>query len=256
LKTTHICKIQEIDEIASGIYNVMVICPEIAKIAEAGQFLHIDCGDGINNMLRRPISICDTTNDTVRFIFETKGSGTKWLSQRVAGNTLDIVGPVGNSFVISERYEKPVIIGGGIGVFPLYMLAKQLDNAQVLLGFRSIDRVVMEQEFATVSKSTTVATDDGSYGYQGYAVELLEKILQMGDADIIYSCGPAPMLKAVKLLAEKYKVKCQLSLEQRMGCGIGACLVCTCETTAQGMEKHKRVCKDGPIFWSDEIVLS
>jgi len=234
----------------------VVDCPEISKTAVPGQFLYIDCGNEVNNMLRRPISICDAVDGLVRFTFEVKGSGTVWLSQRQVGDTLDIIGPVGNPFTVSDQYKNPVVIGGGIGVFPLYMLTKQLDNAQVLLGFRSSERVVMEQEFLAVSKSVAVATDDGSYGYNGYAVELLEEILQAGEADIIYSCGPMPMLKAVKALAEQYRVKCQISMEQRMGCGIGACLVCTCETTSQGMDKHKRVCKNGPIFWSDELVLN
>ena len=113
----------------------------------------------------------------------------------------------------------------------------------------------MEDEFASVAK-TTVATDDGSYGYNGFAVNLLEEMLDKGEGDIVYSCGPMPMLRAVKKIAETRGVKCQLSLEQRMGCGIGACLVCTCETNSNRTHKHKRVCKNGPVFWSSEVTLN
>ncbi len=255
MKSTNICEIKSINEIADGIFDVTIISEEIASQAKCGQFLHIDCGDEANNLLRRPISICDAYGDSVRFIFETKGSGTKSLAKKKAGDMLDVIGPLGNAFTILPEAKKPIVIGGGIGVFPLYMLTKQLENPNVLLGFRSKDRVCMEKEFSEIA-NTTIATDDGSYGYNGYAVNILEKMLKDGEGDIVYSCGPMPMLHAVKKISEQYGVKCQLSLEQRMGCGIGACLVCTCETTGKGTHQHKRVCKNGPVFWSSEVTLN
>ena len=255
MKTTHICEIVSFDEIADDIFDVTVKSEAIASEAKPGQFLHIDCGDAADNLLRRPISICDAYEDKVRFIFEKKGSGTDYLSKKKVGDTLDILGPLGNGFSVLPESKKPVIIGGGIGVFPLYMLSTKLDNPTILLGFRNKSRVCMEEEFSKIGK-TTVATDDGSYGYDGYAVNILEKMLKNGECDIVYSCGPMPMLRAVKNMAESHGVKCQLSLEQRMGCGIGACLVCTCETTSKGTHKHKRVCKNGPVFWSSEVTLN
>lgn len=255
MKSRNICRIRTIEEIIKNVFDVTVESPEMAAQAKPGQFLHIDCGDAVNNLLRRPISICDAEGDMVRFLFEKKGSGTAALAEKKAGDTLDILGPLGNSFTVPDGVKKPIVIGGGIGIFPLYMLCKQLSDPVCLLGFRSKDRVCMEDEFAAVAK-TTVATDDGSYGYNGFAVNLLEEMLDKGEGDIVYSCGPMPMLRAVKKIAETRGVKCQLSLEQRMGCGIGACLVCTCETNSNGTHKHKRVCKNGPVFWSSEVTLN
>lgn len=255
MKSVNICKILSIDEIAQGMFDVVVESEKMASEAKPGQFLHIDCGDSAKNLLRRPISICDAYDNKVRFIFEKKGTGTDWLSQRREGDLLDIIGPVGNGFTVMSDAEKPIIIGGGIGVFPLYMLAKQFDMPTVLMGFRDKSRVCLEGEFDKIA-NVAVATDDGSYGYDGYAVTILENMLKSGNGDIVYSCGPMPMLRAVKKITEQYGVKCQLSLEERMGCGIGACLTCTCETTSTGTHKHKRVCKNGPVFWSDEVTLN
>ena len=147
------------------------------------------------------------------------------------------------------------IIGGGIGVFPLYKLAKNI-NADVFLGFRSKDRVVMEDEFSDVSNMVIVGTDDGSYGYNGYIASAMEQYLDSHKCDMIYSCGPMPMLKAVKKIAENRGIKCQVSLEQRMGCGIGACLVCSCETNKEGTDRYAKVCTNGPVFYSEEVTLN
>ena len=253
MKKTYNCKLIKKSELTTGIFDFTVEA-EFADEIQSGQFVHIDCGEG--TFLRRPISICDYGNGTVRFIFEVKGKGTADLAKKEPGDIINIMGPLGNSFGIYEEYKNPVIIGGGIGIFPLYSLAKQLDKPQVFLGFRTADRVIMEEEFKNVSKETVISTDDGSYGLDGYAVNFLEKYLDKNEADIIYSCGPTPMLRAVKKIAEDRGIKCRLSLEQRMGCGIGACLVCSCETIFEGMDKYKRVCKDGPVFWSEEVTLN
>lgn len=248
------CKIISKKEIAPSIVDITVCAPEIAKEAKAGQFLHIKCGDEISMPLRRPISICDTDGDNVRFIFEIKGRGTTSLNMLL--DEIDIMGPLGTPFVINnEKYCHPVIIGGGIGTYPLLKLAKALDNPFVYLGFRSKAQVTLENDFCAVSSNVTVATDDGSYGYHGFAIDLLKKRIEDGCVDIIYSCGPTPMLKAVKALAEEKQIPCQISLEERMGCGIGACLTCSCETKTEGTWKYKRVCKNGPVFWSGEVVL-
>lgn len=252
MKKVYQCELVYKEELAQGIFDFRVDCADMAKEILPGQFLHIDCGEG--TLLRRPISICDVQGHAVRFIFETKGKGTHDLAKRNVGDILDIMGPLGNSFLTENIPSNPVLIGGGIGVFPLYNLAKVQTPAKIFLGFRSSDRVVMEDEFKGIV-DTVVATDDGTYGYSGYAVNALEEYLDSSDCDMLYCCGPKPMLKAVKQIAEKRNIPCRLSLEERMGCGIGACLVCTCETKHEGSERYARVCKDGPVFWADEVTL-
>ncbi len=253
MKKVYSCELVGKNELADGIFDFRIKNSEIARMTKCGQFLHINCGG--DTLLRRPISICDTDDECVRFIFEVKGKGTGELSKAKIGDMIDVLGPLGNGFMI-DNAEKAVIIGGGIGVFPLFKLAKNLKNPTVFLGFRSKDRVVMEDEFKAAAPDTTVCTDDGSYGYAGFAVELLKKYLAENECGIIYSCGPMPMLRAVKQIAETTGVKCQVSLEQRMGCGIGACLVCSCETKLEGSEKYAKVCKDGPVFWANEVTLN
>lgn len=255
MNSNYLCKLEKKAEIAEGIFDFTVHSPEIAASAIPGQFLHIRCGDKV--FLRRPISICDSGNDKVRFIFEVKGEGTKELSEMSVGDEIDILGPLGNGF-IDGKYNSPVIIGGGIGIFPLFKLAKAYNilniKPEVFLGFRSKSRVVMENEFSEIS-NVHISTDDGSYGYNGYAVDMLEKYLDENACDMIFSCGPLPMLKAVKEISEKRGIPCRISLEQRMGCGVGACLVCSCETFFEGNLKYRRVCKDGPVFNASEVKL-
>ena len=250
MKKTEKCTLVKKTELVPGIFDFTIESEEIAKNAKCGQFLHIDCGT--STFLRRPISICDAENGQVRFIFQVKGEGTKSLSEYEIGDKIDVMGPLGHGFEI--KGENPVLIGGGIGVFPLYKLAKKV-NGNVFLGFRDKSLVVMEDEFKSCSKSVTVATDNGSYGYDGYAAVAMAEYVDNNKCDMIYCCGPKPMLKTVKMIAEMRNIPCQLSLEQRMGCGIGACLVCTCETTYSGTNKHMRVCKNGPVFYSTEVTL-
>lgn len=237
-----------------GIFDFTIEAPEIAKAAQCGQFLHIDCGKG--TFLRRPISICDTDGErNVRFIFEVKGAGTSELSGLKEGETVNVMGPLGHGFAPDPaKHKNAVIIGGGIGVFPLLKLAKTID-ATVFLGFRSKDRVLLEDEFEAVSRLVITGTDDGSYGYNGYIAGAMEGFLNNGRCDVIFACGPMPMLRAVKKIAEERKIECQISMEQRMGCGIGACLVCTCESVLDGTDKNLRVCKQGPVFDSREVTL-
>ena len=249
-----ICKILSKREIAPNVFDVTVEAPEIAKNAVPGQFLHIKCGDEIAMPLRRPISICSAGGSWVRFIFQVKGKGTEALAK--IDDELDIIGPIGQGFTIdNEKYKKPAVIGGGIGAYPLLYLTQKLKNSTVYMGFRTKELVTLEEDFKLASSDVKIATDDGSYGYGGFSIDLLKDDIKKGEVDIIYCCGPKPMLKAVKELAESEGIKCQVSLEERMGCGIGACLTCSCETKTEGTWKYKRVCKNGPVFWSDEVVL-
>jgi|LSQX01.3.fsa_nt_gb dihydroorotate dehydrogenase electron transfer subunit len=267
-KKKHICEITQKKEIAKGIIDMKVYSPDIVEQASPGQFLNIRCSDSLNTVLRRPISICDVDNVTgeLRFIFQIKGEGTSVLACTGIGDNIDILGPLGNPFKVDEKYSNPTLVGGGIGVFPLLMLAKKLktgieqnkrdDNlTTAYLGFRNKDIVVLEDEFSEICDNINIYTDDGSYGQKGFATDGLEKIAREGKTDIVYACGPSPMLKGVQSICLVNEIPCQLSMEQRMGCGIGACLVCACKTKKENDWGYGHVCKDGPVFWGDEVIF-
>ncbi len=258
-KKTYNCQITYKEEIASGIIDMRVKSKEITEQAKPGQFVNIKCCDAMGVLLRRPISICniDREKQELRFIFQIKGEGTKLLAAHHVEDTIDIMGPLGNPFTIDEKYKNPVLIGGGIGVFPLLMLAKNIPSKDVAvyLGFRSKDLVVMEEEFNQLSSDCLITTDDGSYGIKGFATQLLEQKIQNEKVDIVYACGPEPMLKIIKNICGNNDIPCQLSMEQRMGCGIGACLVCACKTKKEDDWQYQHVCKDGPVFWGEEVIF-
>lgn len=238
--------------LAGGIFSITVKCPEAAKAAEVGQFANI-MAEGFT--LRRPISICDINKEegTLRFVFEVRGKGTEVISRVNVGDNLDILGPLGNGFRIPEG-KKVIAVGGGIGVPPLLGIAKKLgSNCTAILGFRSYDRIILDKEFEKYGANVAVCTDDGTVGYHGLVTVPLENTLKNVGADLVCACGPEPMIKAVVDTCEKLGVPCQVSLEQRMGCGVGACVVCSCMTVRNGKEYYARVCKDGPVFDSKEV---
>ena len=239
------CKILSAEKIGGDIYDFIVHCPDFAKIAKPGQFAHIYVP---GKTLRRPISICgiDRENETLRFVFQIRGDGTRILSEFKAGMELDILAPLGNGFTIEDTSKKALFVGGGIGVPPLLGAAKLYgQNATVCVGFRNKDAVILEDDFKNAGCDLRVATDDGSYGYHG----LVTKLFEDENPDIIYACGPTPMLKAVAAFAEKKGIKCEISLEERMACGIGACLGCAVKLKDENGEEYMgHVCKDGPVF--------
>ncbi len=250
----HSCDILCQEEIAPNIVSAWVENAAMAKEAKPGQFLHINCGDSVSMPLRRPISICDREGDKLRFIYEVKGRGTQALTR--ADSPLDILGPAGNGFTIDNAtYKRPAVIGGGIGVYPMLFLTKNLENASAYLGFRNKSLVTLEEEFASAAAYLSLSTDDGSYQNHGFALDALKGEMAEKKFDIIYACGPKGMLKAVKAYAAEMGIPCQISLEERMGCGIGACLTCSCETHEEGSGKYKRVCRNGPVFWAEEVKL-
>lgn len=240
--------------LSKSCYDFTIRCPEIAEVAKCGQFVHIKA-DGF--MLRRPISICeiDRENKTIRIVFEVRGEGTLKLSELNTSNTIDVIGPLGNGFTILDKDKKAIVIGGGIGTPPMLEVAKQYDNPCAVIGFRSKDAVILEDDFNKANALTYVCTDDGTYGKKGYVSEALKEHLSKNQADIIYACGPHMMLKSIIEIADKYNIPCEVSLEERMGCGIGACLVCACKTVKDGKEYFAHVCKDGPVFSSKEVIL-
>lgn len=237
--------------LARGIYSFVVDAPGIAREAKAGQFANIAVS---GFTLRRPISICDFNagSGEVRFVFEERGKGTAELAKLREGECLDILGPLGNGFGVPAD-GKIIVVGGGIGVPPLLGVSKGAD-AEAVLGFRDITRVILEEDFKeAVNGAVTVCTDDGSYGLHGVVTQPLSEKLKNGGYSAVMACGPEPMLKAVIKTCEEYAVPCLVSLEQRMGCGVGACVVCSCMTVRDGKEYYSRVCKDGPVFKAEEV---
>lgn len=243
-KELSLAKLVKKSMIAADVYDFWVENKYIAESAKPGQFLHIKCGDDINTLLRRPISICDVNGDIVRFIFEAKGSGTRLLSQKKEGDLINILGPLGTSF--EPKGEKAVILGGGIGTFPLLMLAKKLNRPKLFMGYRNKDKVTLEKEFSECGE-LFITTDDGSYGHHGYVTDIAKQAIE--ESDCVYACGPEFMLRAVKALTNGKE--CYLSMEQRMGCGIGACLTCVCKT----VYGYGKVCQHGPVFSSEDVIF-
>ncbi len=235
-------------------YRFTIKCPQVAKIAKAGQFVHIRC-EGF--MLRRPISISsiDPVEGSITIVFEVRGEGTDWLATRKAGDTIDMMAPLGNGFDLLPPDKKAILIGGGIGTPPMVALAEHYKaNAKAIIGFRSKDAVLLEGTLADAGAGVYLCTDDGSAGHKGFVADLLPQLIAEDKPSIIYACGPTPMLKAVAKIAQAQGIRCQLSLEERMGCGVGACLVCVCKIKeANGQMAHKCVCKSGPVFEAEEV---
>ena len=239
------------EEISYGIYSMWLKTEQIAEKAKPGQFISLYCHDG-SRMLPRPISICeiDKKDKALRIVYRIAGKGTEEFSQMSTGESIEIVGPLGNGFPLKEK--KAFLIGGGIGIPPMVELAKQLNcEKQMVLGYR--DTMFLQEEFKGLG-SMYVATEEGSNSTEG---NVLDAIRENGlDAEIIYACGPTPMLKAIKEYAMANGIECWLSLEEKMACGIGACLACVCKSKEKDSHTHvnnKRVCKEGPVFRAEEV---
>ena len=210
-------------EIAKDIYSFVISCPDAAAAAKAGQFVHIKA-EGYT--LRRPISVCeiDKEKGTIRIVFEVRGGGTDKMSQLSVGDDIDMIAPLGNGFTIKEipSNKNVIVVGGGIGVPPMCGTASCYKNVKAIIGFRSKDKVILEEDMKHLG------------------------------AD---ACGPTPMLKAAVNAAKKYNIPCEVSLEQRMACGVGACVGCACNINRNGENLVLRVCKDGPVFNGEEVVF-
>lgn len=245
--------IAEYSTLIDGIYKIGVYAPEMAALCGPGQFLHVACGEGFS--LRRPFSIFEVKDNMISFIFDVRGGGTSALACMTKGDKLDVLGPLGKGFTLSDTHQKVVIAGGGIGIYPLYELAKAYgEKALVFLGFRSKEHITLEEEFLKTGCTLKIATDDGSYGHKGVVTELLPD--DGAGVDYIYACGPKAMLKVCANYAKTLNINGEISMEERMGCGTGACLVCACKVKkSDGSYDYERVCKDGPVFDIERVAF-
>lgn len=241
--------------IGTGVYS-MWIETKAAQTAVAGQFISVYCKDK-TKLLPRPISICqiDKKKGRLRIVYRVVGGGTEEMSSYSAGDDISLIGPLGNGFMQREG-KKAILIGGGIGIPPMVGLAEALkDKAEVsvVAGYR--DELFLTEELENAGK-LYIATEDGSTGTKGTVIDAIKE--QAVEGDVIYACGPTPMLKAIKEYALANNIECQLSLEERMACGIGACLACVCQSKdkdAHSNVNNKRICKDGPVFLAEEVEL-
>ena len=221
----------------------MTLRGDTSAIIAPGQFVNIKL-DGL--FLRRPISVCNAEGDILTIIYKAVGKGTAQMAQMKAG-TLDVLTGLGNGYDLSLSGDHPVLLGGGVGVPPMYLLAKKLlaegEKVSVILGFNTKSEVFYEKEFLDLGADVTVTTVDGSYGLKGFVTDALKNM----DYTYFYTCGPEPMLKAVYKAS---KTSGQMSFEKRMGCGFGACMGCSCKT----ITGYKRICKEGPVMKKEEIL--
>lgn len=238
-----ILKVLENSALTENVYK-MVLKGDVSEVKKPGQFINIKL-DGF--YLRRPISVCDKVDDTLTIIYKVVGEGTEYMATLTEGAELDTLLGLGNGFDVSASDDTALLLGGGVGVPPLYMLCKELINAgkkvTVCLGFNTKSEVFYENEFKALGADVRVATVDGSYGTKGFVTNLFDDV----DYSYFYTCGPEPMLKAV---FNTCKSDGELSFEERMGCGFGACMCCSCKTVTG----YKRICKEGPVMKKEEIL--
>ena len=248
----YIATIVKNEKIAENIHAVTFLLNEDIRV-RCGQFGNISVGG--THLLRRPIAICKVDGREVTFCYQLKGEGTQKLKTMGAGTRLNVLMPLGNGFFVEENEKKIALVGGGVGVFPLISVLREYGvekEVSAYIGYRNKGAVCGVEEFGKATKFVGV-TDDGSYGEKMNAVQAFAADLEKGNRpDVVLACGPTPMLRALKAVVEKENLPCFVSLEERMGCGIGACLVCVCDITNG---KKARVCKDGPVFNAKDVTL-
>ena len=265
-------KIAENKKIAQGFYRMRVQSAYLGRTTKPGQFFEVRCSGSDEPLLRRPLGAHRILNNGVEILYEAAGRGTKLISQKRAEDTLDIIGPLGSGFAVEKpaarSTQSAILVAGGIGVAPLVALAEELvknkKNPIVIIGAKTKSYILCEDEFKSLGCSVSVATEDGSKGKKGLATDLLRKTndaclpARQEKRTTIYACGPTAMLKAVAKIAEGRQIPCQVSLEERMACGVGVCLGCpvkvrTKDERRKTKDEYKMVCKDGPVFDAKEI---
>lgn len=240
-------------KIADGVFDMWIMTSNIAEKAVPGQFISVYTKDA-SKLLPRPISICETEGRKLRIVYRVVGGGTTEFSTYKEGESIHILGPIGNGFPIKEG-RKAILIGGGIGIPPMLELARRMGGEpEIVVGYRNSDTFLTDDLKAY--GNLTIASDDGSIETKGTVIDAIRENGIKGD--IIYACGPTPMLRGIKAYAEENNIEAYISLEEKMACGVGACLACVCKTT--GIDDHSkvhnaRVCKDGPVFNAKEVEL-
>lgn len=261
-------KILENKRIAPDFYKMEIESPYLAKTAKPGQFLEVLCSKNTAPLLRRPFGIHRISRRCVTILYETVGEGTELLSRCAKGECLDVIGPLGNGFDASLSGRTAMLVAGGIGVAPLLALAERLAysvqrtayrkkrKVYVLIGARSKSHIICESEFKRLGCKVLVSTEDGSKGHKGLVTDMLKNLSSISrDVATIYACGPIGMLKAVSQIAKEKQISCQVSLEERMACGVGVCLGCPVKVRKELIDfEYKMVCKDGPVFNAEEIM--
>lgn len=259
MKNKREAELVSVQQLGSDVFDMWIKDEQIASSSKAGQFVSLYCNNE-SRLLPRPISICEVNKEEglVRFVYRVVGKGTDEFSKLKASDKISILGPLGNGFTLEGK--NVLIIGGGIGIPPLLELAKNLDgNKHIVLGFK--DEIFLKEDFEKYGK-VYICTEDGSKGIKGNVIDavslnnLLEDETNGGKIDMIYTCGPLPMLRGLKELAEKNNIKIQISLEERMACGIGVCLSCVCKTKEKDAYTNihnSRICVEGPVFYGNEV---
>jgi len=252
-------RVIENKEVAKEHYKLTISSKYISSHAEPGQFIQIRCSDKTDPLLRRPFSIhrINSSRNEIEIMYRVIGKGTKLLMKAQIGSEIDILGPLGTGFNIDKKKQVAVFVGGGCGIAPLFTSAEQakkkIKAVYAIIGANNHDGVLCESDFNELGTETIVTTDDGSYGRKALASDILLELLSSklkAPSTVIIACGPKAMLKAVAEIAHQYKIDCQVSLDEWMACGIGACKGCAVKTTSG----YKMVCKDGPVFDSKEII--
>ena len=242
------------ERLAPGVGSLGLRAPRIAADIRPGQFLHLRIATGADFILRRPFSVHRAHGDEVELLYQVLGRGTRELSSKVRGDTMDAIGPLGHGWAVPEGSAHVLLVAGGLGAAPLGMLAEVLAQrgvaVTVALGAPTAERLVARELFERVARRVEIATDDGSAGVRGFVTVLAERLIDAHRPDLVCACGPEAMARAVARLADAAGVRCQVSLERLMACGIGACLSCVV-TTVSG---RQRACVDGPVFDAMEVV--
>ncbi len=242
------------DRVLSGVSLVALHAPRVAATARPGNFVHLRITDRTDVLLRRPFSVHRATGDTVELLYQVLGPGTRLMAEMRVGDETDIIGPLGRGFSAPEDLAHALVVAGGLGAAPLGMLAERLSArgtaVTVALGAPNAERLVARETFESVARRVEVATDDGSAGHHGYVTELVERLIAEDTPGMVYACGPEPMSRTVAEIASAAGVRCEVSLERLMACGVGACLTCVVQTT----EGLRRACKEGPVFDAAEVL--
>jgi len=259
-------------KVAPGHYKMVIFAPEISRATRAGQFVHIKCSDGLLPLLRRPFSVHKKDDAEIHILYRIIGEGTRALSKHVPGSSVDLIGPLGNGFQVAEDCETFLLVAGGMGVASLLALAEEIcsqfnvkraKNLMVLIGARTKELLLAVQDFEKLGIPILTATQDGSQGFKGLVTGLFaEVIVSKGlspSRTQVFACGPKLMLKRVAAIAAEHNMRCQVSLEELMACGVGACLSCVVKVRCEGKNveemgyQYKLICKDGPVFDVREV---